>query len=130
MKSLKLIAVSTIASLIAIPVAIIHSPLDSIAAEGNPSCSTAFPRAAAEIGMKTESTAIAPCSLQNSSVANSEPEMQSTQQISVTKPSSSTNRPSSQVDDFYPAYCATLPAGLTPDDYQFRRALERCKYSY
>lgn len=130
MKSLKFVAVSTIASLITIPVALIHSPLHAMAAEANPSCATVSQMATSENGIKPVSPAIAPCRVQNSSVANSEPEIQSAQQTAVTKPSSSTNQPSSQVDNFYPAYCATLPAGLTPEDYQFRRALERCKYSY
>lgn len=130
MKSLKSMATGAIVGFVAIPATILSFPLHSMAYEANPSCASTSQGAASVVGMEKGSAAIAPCHLQNSSVAELEPEMQSSKQPAVTEPTSSTKQPSSHVDDFYPAYCPTLPAGLSPDDYQFRRAFERCKYSY
>ncbi len=130
MESFKSMAIGTIVGFVAIPATIISFPLHSMADEVNPSCPATSQGSVSVFGMEKGSAVIAPCHHQNASVAELEPEMQSSKQPSVTQPPSSTKKPSSQIDDFYPAYCPTLPAGLQPDDYQFRRAFERCKYSY
>lgn len=130
MKSLKSMAIGAIVGFVTIPATMISFPLHARADEVNPSCPATSQAGVSVVGMEQGVAAIAPCHHQNASVAELQPEMQSPKQIAVTKPTSSIKQPSSQVDDFYPAYCPTLPAGLSPDDYQFRRAFERCKYSY